>query len=57
MLAKKSELYSSVNGDRFLIREPETGRLFVRHEANLVSGGRVTDFDVGSNMSRMSDRI
>jgi hypothetical protein len=42
-------LYLSSNGDRWLLaRETESGRVFVRHEANLPSGGRVTDLDVGA---------
>ena len=49
MQIEKRELYRSSNGDRwFLAREPETGRLFVRHEANFPSGGQVTDIDVGA---------
>jgi hypothetical protein len=41
-------LYRSSNGDQWrLVRETESGRVFVRHEANLPSGGRVTDLDVG----------
>ena len=52
MPAEKRELYSSSNGDRwFLVRKPETGRLFVRHEANIPSGGRVTDVDIGPFLS------
>ena len=36
MPAHERELYSSPNGDRwYLVREPETGRLFVRHKANV----------------------
>lgn len=50
---EKRELYSSPNGDRwFLGREPATGRVFVRHEANLPSGGQVTDVDIGAFLSR-----
>ena len=46
MPLEKRELYRSSNGDRwFLAREPETGRLFVGHEANIPSGGQVTDID------------
>ena len=42
-------LYRSSNGDRWLLaRETESGRVFVRHEANLPAGGRVTDLDVGA---------
>jgi hypothetical protein len=49
MPAQKRELYSSPNGDRwYLAREPETGRLFVRHKANISSGGQVTDTDIGA---------
>lgn len=37
-------LYVSSNGDRWLLlRDPSDGRSFVRHEANLASGGHVTD--------------
>ena len=38
------EIYRSPNGDRWLLaRDPETGRVFVRHEPNLPSGGQVAD--------------
>jgi hypothetical protein len=40
--------YSSSNGDKWhLVREIETSRVFVRHEANLPSGGEVEDMDIG----------
>ncbi len=46
---EKRELYSSPNGDRwFLSRDPATGRVFIRHEANIPSGGQVTDIDIGA---------
>ena len=41
------ELYRSANGDRWLLVRDEVGRLFVRHEANLPSGGAVTDVEIG----------
>jgi hypothetical protein len=42
------ELYSSENGDRwFLVRDAQWGRVFVRHEANLRSGGHVQDIEIG----------
>ena len=45
-------LYSSPNGDRWLLsRETDTARVFIRHEANLASGGRVSDIDIGSFLS------
>lgn len=53
MPAEKRELYSSPNGDRwFLARDPVTGRVFIRHEANVPSGGRVTEIDIGTFLSR-----
>jgi hypothetical protein len=37
-------IYRSSNGDRWLlIRDPASGRRFVRHEANVSSGGRITE--------------
>ena len=50
---EKRELYRSPSGDRwFLSRDPGMGRVFIRHEANLPSGGQVTDIDVGAFLSR-----
>jgi hypothetical protein len=47
MSAPERELYTSPNGDRwYLAREPETGRVFVRHKANVPSGGQVTEIDI-----------
>ena len=52
MPISKRELYSSANGDVwFLARESETGNVFIRHEANRSSGGRVTDIDIGAFLS------
>jgi len=52
MPAQKRELYTSPNGDRwYLARQSETGRLFVRHKANVPSGGQVTDIDIGAFLS------
>jgi hypothetical protein len=43
------EIYHSANGDRWLLaRDPDTGRVFVRHEPNLPSGGQVADIDIGA---------
>lgn len=47
------ELYHSSNGDRwYLARNPNTELVFVRHQANLPSGGHVTDIDVGPFLSQ-----
>ena len=46
-------LYSSPNGDRWLLcRDAETERVFVRHEPNAPSGGRVSEFEIGTFLSR-----
>jgi hypothetical protein len=51
-LAEQRELYSSPNGDRWLLsRDPATGTVFVRHEANVPSGGKLTDIDIGEFLS------
>jgi hypothetical protein len=37
------------NGDRWLLaRDPDTDRVFVRHEPNLPSGGQVADIEIGA---------
>src|SRR6266567_155361 len=36
-------------GDRWLLaRDPDSGRVFVRHEPNLPSGGQVADIEIGA---------
>jgi len=46
------QLYRSPNGDTwFLARDPATGSAFVRHEANIPSGGQVTDIELGAFLS------
>lgn len=46
-------LYSSSNGDRWLLmRDPDSSRVFVRHEPNLDSGGRASDIEIGAFLSR-----
>ena len=52
MPLERRELYSSPNGDRwFLSWEPATGKVFIRHEANIPSGGQVTDISIGAFLS------
>jgi len=47
------ELYSSPNGDRWLLcRDPDTDRVFVRHEPNAHSGGQVSNLDLSTFLSR-----
>ena len=46
-------LYRSPNGDRWsLVRDPDSGRVLVRHEPNLSSGGRASDIGVGDFLVR-----
>jgi bifunctional DNA-binding transcriptional regulator/antitoxin component of YhaV-PrlF toxin-antitoxin module len=47
------ELYRIADGDRWsLIRDPGSGRVFVRHEPNASSGGRASDIEVGDFLVR-----
>ena len=49
MTIEVRELYRSSNGDRWhLVRDVASGRVFIRHEANLPSGGRITDIEIGT---------
>ncbi len=48
-----SDIYKSENGDVWrLIRDSTSGRVFVRHQANLSSGGHITDMNVEEFLSR-----
>jgi len=47
--ADRRELYRSPNGDAwFLVRDPADGKAFVVHEANLPSGGQVSQIEIGA---------
>jgi hypothetical protein len=49
MTVSTREFYLSANGDRWLLaRDPATGRVFIRHEPNLPSGGQVADIEIGA---------
>lgn len=47
-------LYRNANGDRWLLIRDDTGRVFVRHEANLASGGTVSDSGIADFLSQGS---
>ena len=47
-MRKARKLYESPNGDRWYLVRDHTGALFVRHEANVVSGGYVAHIEVGA---------
>ena len=52
MSLESRELYASPNGDRWcLVHSPESGRVFVRHEPNRPSGGRVSHTEIGAFLS------
>jgi hypothetical protein len=53
MPTHRRELYSSPNGDRWLLcRDTENERVFIRHEPNVPSGGQVSDLDIGTFLTR-----
>ena len=52
MTTETRRLYRSANGDRWhLARETDSGRVFIKHEANDPSGGQVTDIEIGDFLS------
>jgi len=53
MSAQTRELYHSANGDRWcLAYDSAAGRVFVRHEPNLASSGKISDIEIGAFLSR-----
>jgi hypothetical protein len=53
MAIRTRDLYRSPNGDRWLlVRDSESGRVFVRHEPNPPSGGQVAEIEIGEFFSR-----
>ena len=46
------EIYHSENGDRWLLCRDDDGRVFVLHKANLSSGGRATEVELGDFLGR-----
>lgn len=53
MTMKTRLLYSSANGDQWhLVRDPGTGKVFVRHEPNAPSGGPISHFEIGEFLIR-----
>ena len=52
MATEIRELYLSPNGDRwYLARETDSGRVYIKHQANEASGGRVTEIGIGAFLS------
>lgn len=47
------ELYRSSNGDQWcLVREPRSGRVFIKHEPNLASGGDTSLIEIAEFLTR-----
>ena len=47
-MKKARKLYESPSGDRWYLIRDHTGAVFVRHEANVASGGNVEHLEVGA---------
>jgi hypothetical protein len=50
-MKKARKLYSSPNGYRWYLIREASGSVFVRHEANLASGGPVAHIEIGEFLS------
>jgi hypothetical protein len=49
----KRQLYASSNGDRwYLVRDGDTGGVFVQHIPNAASGGRASEIEIGVFLTR-----
>jgi hypothetical protein len=46
------ELFSSPNGDRWLLCKDASGRVFVLHQANIPSGGQASQIELGDFLTR-----
>jgi len=53
MSVQTRKLYDSANGDCwYLIHDRVNSCVFVRHEPNMASGGKMSDTDIGTFLSR-----
>jgi hypothetical protein len=50
-MKKVRKFYSSPNGDCWYLIGDTSGEVFVRHEANLASGGYVAHIEIGAFLS------
>jgi len=50
-MKKVRKLYSSPNGDHWYLIGDASGEIFVRHEANIASGGHVAHIEIGTFLS------
>ena len=49
---RTKELYSSPNGDRWILCKDASDRLFVVHQPNIPSGGKISRIELGDFLSR-----
>lgn len=53
MSIQSRKLYDSANGDCwYLVHDSANACVFVRHEPNIASGGKISDTDIGTFLSR-----
>jgi len=53
MTVRSRQIYHSANGDRWhLVHDGDSGNVFVKHKANLPSGGQETDIELGVFLER-----
>ncbi len=50
-MKKARKLYESPSGDRWYLVHDPSGAVFVRHEANVASGGHVEHIEIGAFLS------
>jgi hypothetical protein len=50
--AQTRELYSSSNGDRWLLCQATSGHVFVVHQANIPAGGKISHIELGDFLAR-----
>ena len=51
-MKKARKLYESPSGDRWYLIGDPSGAVFIRHEANVASGGQVEHEDIATFLSR-----
>ena len=47
-MKKVRKLYESSNGDRWYLISDPSGAVFIRHEANIASGGAITHIEIAA---------
>ena len=50
-MKKARKLYESSSSDRWYLIRDASGAVFVRHEANIASGGHVAHIEIGAFLS------